>query len=74
MTGAGGSGKTRLSVQVAAELLDGTGDGVWLVELATVTDEDAVVAAICVSARNRQADRTCPRRNDCSTRSHHRTS
>jgi predicted ATPase/class 3 adenylate cyclase len=46
VTGAGGSGKTRLSVQVAAELLDGSGDGVWLVELATVTDEDAVVPAI----------------------------
>ena len=34
LTGAGGSGKTRLSLQVAAELLDGSGDGVWLVELA----------------------------------------
>jgi predicted ATPase/class 3 adenylate cyclase len=47
LTGAGGSGKTRLGLQVAAELLDGSGDGVRLVELATVTDEDAVAAAIC---------------------------
>ncbi len=47
LTGAGGSGKTRLSLQVAAELLDGSGDGVWLVELAAVTDEDAVAPAIC---------------------------
>jgi predicted ATPase/class 3 adenylate cyclase len=47
LTGAGGSGKTRLSLQVAAELLDGSGDGVWLVELATVADEDAVAPAIC---------------------------
>jgi class 3 adenylate cyclase len=39
LTGAGGCGKTRLSLQVAAELLDGTGDGVWLAELAAVTDE-----------------------------------
>jgi predicted ATPase/class 3 adenylate cyclase len=46
LTGAGGSGKTRLGLQVAADLLDGTGDGVWLVELAAVTDPDAVPAAI----------------------------
>jgi predicted ATPase/class 3 adenylate cyclase len=49
LAGAGGSGKTRLSLQVAAELLDGTGDGVWLVELAAVTVEDAVPQAICAS-------------------------
>ncbi len=46
MTGAGGAGKTRLSLQVAAELLDGSGDGVWLVELAAVADETAVAPAI----------------------------
>lgn len=47
LTGAGGSGKTRLGLQVAAELLDGTGDGVWLVELAPISDEDAVAPSIC---------------------------
>jgi predicted ATPase len=31
---------------VAADLLDGSGDGVWLVELAAVSDEGAVVPAI----------------------------
>jgi len=46
LTGAGGSGKTRLALQVAAELLDGSGDGVWLVELAAVTDEEAVVSTM----------------------------
>ena len=46
LTGAGGAGKTRLGLQVAAELLDGSGDGVWLVELAAVTDQDTVPAAI----------------------------
>ena len=44
LTGAGGAGKTRLAIQLAAELLDGSGDGVWLVELAPVSDEDAVAA------------------------------
>ena len=47
LTGAGGSGKTRLCLQAAAELLDGSGDGVWLVELAAVTADDAVAPAIC---------------------------
>jgi predicted ATPase/class 3 adenylate cyclase len=47
LTGAGGAGKTRLGLQVAAELLDGSGDGVWLVELAALSDGDAVPPAIC---------------------------
>ena len=46
LTGAGGAGKTRLAWQVAAELLDGSGDGVWLVELAAVSDQGAVAATI----------------------------
>ena len=46
LTGAGGSGKTRLGLQAAAELLDGTGDGVWLVELAAVTDAGSVPSSI----------------------------
>jgi predicted ATPase/class 3 adenylate cyclase len=49
LTGAGGCGKTRLSLQVAAELLDGSGDGVWLVELAAVSDPDAVPSVIIES-------------------------
>ena len=51
LTGAGGCGKTRLGLQVAAELLDGSGDGVWLAELAAVTDQDAVPAAISQALR-----------------------
>lgn len=46
LTGAGGAGKTRLALLVGAELLDGAGDGVWLVELASVTDGAQVPAAI----------------------------
>jgi AAA+ ATPase superfamily predicted ATPase len=33
LTGSGGVGKTRLSIQVASELLDEFPNGVWLVEL-----------------------------------------
>ena len=49
LTGAGGAGKTRLAVQTAAEVLDGTGDGVWLVELAPLSDESQVVPAIAAA-------------------------
>jgi predicted ATPase len=46
LTGPGGCGKTRLGLQAAAELLDGSDDGVWLVELAAVSGGDAVASAI----------------------------
>ena len=47
--GAGGIGKTRLSLQVAAEVLNDFPDGVWLVELAPLPDErriDQAIAAV----------------------------
>ena len=46
LVGAGGSGKTRLSLQVAADLLTGDGDGVWLVELAGLSDPALVPQAV----------------------------
>ena len=38
LTGSGGSGKTRLSLQVAADALEQFADGAWLVELAPLMD------------------------------------
>jgi predicted ATPase/class 3 adenylate cyclase len=38
LTGAGGAGKTRLSLQVAATALDDFPDGAWLIELAPLAD------------------------------------
>ncbi len=46
LTGAGGSGKTRLAAQVAADQAEQWPDGVWWVELETVTDAADVAAAV----------------------------
>ena len=46
LTGAGGAGKTRLGLQVAAGLLDGAGDGVWFADLAPVRDPDLVAVTV----------------------------
>ncbi len=46
LTGVGGIGKTRLSLQVAADLLDDFPDGVWLVELAALADARLVPEAV----------------------------
>jgi predicted ATPase/DNA-binding XRE family transcriptional regulator len=51
LTGPGGCGKTRLGLRVAAGLLDRAGDGVWVAELAPVTDENAVAAAVAGALR-----------------------
>jgi predicted ATPase/class 3 adenylate cyclase len=46
LTGVGGTGKTRLSLQATADLLDQYRDGVWFVELASVGDPDLVPQTI----------------------------
>jgi predicted ATPase len=46
LTGVGGVGKTRLALEVAAELADEFVDGVWVFELAAVTDPAAVPDAV----------------------------
>ena len=46
LTGIGGVGKTRLAVQVAAEVLPEFRHGAWIVELAQVREPGAVVEAV----------------------------
>ncbi|MBV8262917.1 MAG: adenylate/guanylate cyclase domain-containing protein, partial [Candidatus Eremiobacteraeota bacterium] len=46
IVGTGGIGKTRAALQVGADMLDGTGDGVWLVDLAQVVNDELVTSAI----------------------------
>jgi len=46
LTGAGGSGKTRLALEVARELVGAYRDGVWLVQLAGLSEGELVPQAV----------------------------
>jgi predicted ATPase/class 3 adenylate cyclase len=46
LVGVGGIGKSRLSLQVAANAMDDFPDGVWLVELAPLTDGERVAQTV----------------------------
>jgi predicted ATPase/DNA-binding CsgD family transcriptional regulator len=46
LTGAGGAGKTRLGLRVAAGLADGSEDGVWFADLAPVGHPDLVAVTV----------------------------
>jgi transcriptional regulator with XRE-family HTH domain len=46
LTGPGGTGKTRLLLQAAAQILNSFPDGVWLVELASLADSGLVSQAV----------------------------
>ncbi|TCC35005.1 helix-turn-helix transcriptional regulator [Kribbella sindirgiensis] len=49
LTGPGGSGKTRLAAQTAAELAERWPDGVWWVDLSAVTDSAQIPEAVAVA-------------------------
>src|SRR5262245_58531847 len=55
LTGAGGCGKTRLALRAAADAVDNYPDGVWLVELAPVTDPALVPQAVATALGVREA-------------------
>jgi predicted ATPase/DNA-binding SARP family transcriptional activator len=54
LTGAGGSGKTRLVLEVARDLVGSYPDGVWLVELAGLSEETLVPQAVAEALRVRE--------------------
>ena len=49
LTGPGGTGKTRLSLQVAAELTGQFADGVWFVPLAAIREPDLITSAVATT-------------------------
>jgi class 3 adenylate cyclase len=59
LTGPGGTGKTRLALQAAAELADAFADGVFLVTLAPVSDPELVLPTIAqtLGVREQAAER-----------------
>src|SRR5215217_344008 len=58
LTGAGGSGKTRLALEVAKDLLETYPDGVWLVELAGLSEGELGVQAVAAVLRVREQQRS----------------
>jgi predicted ATPase/class 3 adenylate cyclase/DNA-binding CsgD family transcriptional regulator len=46
LTGAGGAGKTRLAIEVAAQLTGEFSDGVWCVDLAPITDPELMPVTV----------------------------
>ncbi len=63
LTGCGGCGKTRLALQLAADLTDGLRDGAWLVELGSLSDPDLLPQAVAAALGLRPPARTRPRQN-----------
>lgn len=59
LAGTGGSGKTRCAIQVGAELLNASDDGVWLAEFAPISDPSLVAGAV-VRALNVQGPPSRP--------------
>jgi predicted ATPase/class 3 adenylate cyclase len=54
LTGPGGTGKTRLSLQVAGELLDEFRDGVYFVALGDASDRDVALSKIALALAVRE--------------------
>jgi predicted ATPase/class 3 adenylate cyclase len=49
IVGSGGVGKSRTSLQVAADRLDAYPDGVWFVELASITDPELIATSLATA-------------------------
>src|SRR5260370_17647062 len=58
LTGGGGIGKTRLSLEVAMAMVETCPDGVWFVDLAPLPDAELIGAAIAsvIGVRGKPSD------------------
>lgn len=63
LTGPGGTGKTRLGLQVAADLLDQFENGAYFINLASISDASLVASAIAQALDVREAGRRPPLEN-----------
>ncbi len=63
LTGPGGIGKTRLALQVAAELVDSVSDGVYVVPLGSIADADLVMSTIAQTLGLRELGSATPEEN-----------
>ncbi|MDQ2944104.1 MAG: LuxR family transcriptional regulator [Candidatus Dormibacteraeota bacterium] len=54
LVGAGGSGKTRLALELGAEVLDSFPDGVWFVELSPIADGALIPSQVATAAGIRE--------------------
>ena len=55
LSGMGGSGKTRLAIEVGRELVDAYRDGVWWVELGALNEPEMALPAVAAALGVRQA-------------------
>ena len=62
LTGPGGTGKTRLGLQAAAELVEDFPQGVFFVALAPIADPELVLPTIAQTLGLRETRRRTPRR------------
>ncbi|PWU10813.1 MAG: adenylate/guanylate cyclase domain-containing protein [Verrucomicrobia bacterium] len=59
LVGSGGTGKTRMAVEAAIDVVADYPDGSWLVELALISDEDHVLEAIATVLEIRSEGNIC---------------
>ena len=66
LVGVGGVGKTRLALQVAADIVEGLPNGVWLAELAGLPDAAGIPLAVAAAAGVRGGEDGGPSRTSLS--------